>query len=87
VWALAFGIVTPKTVQGAAFEEDGGADAWTIMNREPFSVEDGAFDHTVDYATKRLMVFSYSSPILSDDVPESGLGNDRSHSPSRERPF
>ena len=41
----AFGVVAPKAAQGAAFEEDGGANARAVVDREALDIEDDAAGH------------------------------------------
>ena len=40
--AMGLGVVAPEATQGAAFEEDGGADAGAVVDREFFDIEDSA---------------------------------------------
>jgi hypothetical protein len=39
---MALWIMTPSAAHGAAFEEDGGAYAWAVVNGEFLDVEDGS---------------------------------------------
>jgi hypothetical protein len=70
---LAFGVGTPGTAQGAAFEKDHRSYAWTVMSREALDVKD--YSHREN--TIRLFSFGqYLIPFVSI-TETSGMSIDR----------
>lgn len=43
--AVAFGVMAPYAIQGAAFEKYRSPDSWSVVDRKPADIENQSFIH------------------------------------------